>query len=61
MDEDPDDLFEGANDNYMPESEEDESLSTEDYIVPEDPILQERFTQHLVATARSIKQKQQHL
>jgi hypothetical protein len=36
-DSDPDDLFEGADDNYMPESEEDESLGTEDYIVPEDP------------------------
>ena len=42
-DSDPDDLFEGADDNYMPESEEDESLSTEDYIVPEDPFEQERF------------------
>ena len=45
----------------MPESEEDESLGTEDYIVPEDPFGQERFRRHLIATARSLKRKQQQL
>jgi hypothetical protein len=60
-DSDPDDLFEGADDNYMPESEEDESLGTEDYIVPEDPLEQERFWRRLVTTAQSIKRKQQQL
>ena len=52
---DPDDLFEGADDNYMLESQEDESLSIEDFIVPEDRVKQERFWRHLVATAWSMK------
>jgi hypothetical protein len=39
-DSDPDDLFEGADDNYMLESEEDVSLGTEDFIFPEDPVEQ---------------------
>ena len=56
---DPDDIFEGAGENYMLESEEDESLDTEDYIVPEDPFEQERFRRRLIATARSMKHKQQ--
>ena len=61
MDSDPDDLFEGADDNYMPESEEDDSLGTEDFIVPEDPFKQEHFRRCLVAMARSLKRKQQLL
>jgi hypothetical protein len=60
-DSDPDDLFEGADDNYMPESEEDKSLGTEDYIIPEDSFEQKRFWRRLVATARSMKRKQQQL
>ena len=40
---DPNDLFEGADDNYLPESKEDESLGSEDYVVPEDPFEQERL------------------
>ena len=56
-----DDLFEGGNDNYMPESEDDESLSTKDYVVPEYPFEQERHWRRLIATARSMKHKQQQL
>ena len=56
---DPDDLFEGANDNYLPKSKEDKSLHTEDYIVPEDPFEQERFRWCLAATVPSMKRKQQ--
>ena len=40
---DPVDLFEGADDNYVPESEEDENLDTENYLVLEDPFEQERL------------------
>ena len=43
----------------MPESKEDESLGTEDFIIPEDPLEQECFRRRLVATARSMKRKQQ--
>ena len=46
-----------ADDNYMPESEVDESLGIKDYIIPEDPFEQERFWRHLVVMARSIKRK----
>ena len=42
----------------MLESEEDKSLGIEDFIVPEDPVEQEHFQWHLVATARSMKRKQ---
>ena len=51
---DPNDLFEGADDNYQPESAEDVSLGIEDYIVPEFPFEQECFRRRLVATARSM-------
>ena len=37
------------------------SLSDEDFIVPEEPLEQERFKQRLIATARSLKKKQQQL
>ena len=40
-DEDPDDLFDGADNNYLPKSKEDKSLRTEDYVVPKDPFEQE--------------------
>ena len=58
---DPDDLFEGAANNYMPKSEDDTSLDPDDYIVPVDPFEQERFQRRLIATARSMKCKQQLL
>ena len=47
--------------SYLPLSEEEESLSNEDFIVPEEPLEQERFKRQLIATARSLKKKQQQL
>ncbi|KAI5000670.1 hypothetical protein ZWY2020_010629 [Hordeum vulgare] len=52
---DPDD---SEDSNYVPSIEVDESLGAEDFIVPEDPLDQEVFTQQLIATARSLKLKQ---
>ena len=60
----PDDPIgnEGSEDsNYLPISEEDESLGDEDFIVPEEPLEQERFKHRLIGTARSLKEKQQQL
>ena len=37
------------------------SLGTEDFIMPEEPLEQERFKRQLIATARSLKKKQQQL
>ena len=37
------------------------SLGNEDFIVPEEPLEQERFKHRLIATARSLKKKQQQL
>ena len=37
------------------------SLGNEDFIVPEEPLEQERFKRQLIATARSLKKKQQQL
>ena len=37
------------------------SLGTEDFIVPEEPLEQERFKRRLIATARSLKKKLQQL
>ena len=37
------------------------SLGDEDFIVPEEPAEQERFKRQLIATARSLKMKQQQL
>ena len=45
--------------NYLPLSEEEESLDNEDFIVPEAPLEQERFKRRLIAIARSLKKKQQ--
>ena len=47
--------------NYMPLSEDEVSLGDEEFIVPEDPVEQERFKHRLIATARSLKKKQQQL
>ena len=52
MDEDSED------DNYMPLSEDEVSLSDEEFIVPEDLIEQEHFKRRLIATAKSLKKKQ---
>ena len=45
----------------MPPSEDEASLGTEEFIVPEEPLEQERFKRQLIATARSLKKKQQQL
>ena len=45
----------------MPLSEDEVSLGDEEFIVPEDPVEQERFKRRLIATAKSLKKKQQQL
>ena len=47
--------------NYLLLSEDEVSLGTKDFIVPEEPLEQERFKRRLIATARSLKKKQQQL
>ena len=37
------------------------SLGDEEFIVPEDPVEQERFKHRIIATAKSLKKKQQQL
>ena len=49
---------ESEDDNYMPISEDEVSLGDEEFIVPEDPVEQERFKRRLIATAHSLKKKQ---
>ena len=43
----------------MPLSEDEVSLGDEEFIVPEDPVEQERFKRRLIATAKSLKKKKQ--
>ena len=45
----------------MPLSEDEVSLGDEEFIVPEDPVEQERFKRQIIATANSLKKKQQQL
>ena len=45
----------------MPPSEDEASLDDDEFVVPEDPIEQERFKHRLMATASSLKKKHQHL
>ena len=45
----------------MPLSKDEVSLGDEEFIVPEDPVEQERFKRRLIATAKSLKKKQQQL
>ena len=45
----------------MPLSEDEASLGDDEFIVPEDPAEQERFKRRLMATASSLKKKQQQL
>ena len=52
---------ESEDDNYMPLSDDEMSLGDEEFIVLEDPIEQERFKRRLIATAKSLKKKQQQL
>ena len=47
--------------NYLPLSEDEASLGTKDFIVLEEPLEQEGFKHRLIATARSLKKKQQQL
>ena len=44
-------------DNYMPLSEDEESLDNDEFIVPEDPVEQERFKRRVIATSKSLKKK----
>ena len=48
---------EAENDNYMPPFEDEASLDDDEFVVPEDPIEQERFKRRLLATANSLKKK----
>ena len=41
--------------NYLPLPDDEVSLGDEDFIVPEEPVDQERFKRRLIATARSLK------
>ena len=45
----------------MPSSEDEISLGDDEFGVPDDPAEQERFKRRLIATARSLKKKQQQL
>ena len=47
--------------NYLPLPKDEVSLGDKDFIVPEEPAEQERFKRQLIATARSLKKKQQQL
>ena len=51
----------GTSGSYRLLSEDEESLGNEDFIVPEEPLEQEHFMRQLIATARSLKKKQQQL
>ena len=41
----------------MPLSEDEVSLGDEEFIMPEDPVEQERFKRRLIDTAKSLKKK----
>jgi hypothetical protein len=56
--ENPDD---SEDSNYLPLSEEDASLGEDDFIVPEDPLGQERFKRRLLATARGLKKQKRKI
>ena len=45
----------------MPPSEVEASLDDDEFVVPEDPIEQERFKRRLMATASTPKRKHQQL
>lgn len=47
--------------NYLPLSEEEESLDNEEFIMPEEPLEQERFKRRLIATTRNLRLKQLQL
>ena len=43
----------------MPPSEDEASLDDDEFVVPEDPVEQERFHRRLIAMENSLKKKQQ--
>ena len=43
----------------MPPSEDEATLNDDEFVVAEDPVEQEHFKRRLVATASSLKKKQQ--
>ena len=43
----------------MPPSEDEARLDDDEFVVPEDPVEQERFKRRLMATASSLKKKEQ--
>ena len=45
----------------MPPSGDEPSLDDDDFVMPENPVEQERFKRRLMATANSLKKKQQQL
>ena len=45
----------------MPPSGDEASLDDDEFVVPEDPVEQEHFKCRLMATANSLKKKQQQL
>ena len=45
----------------MPPFEDEASLDDDEFVVPEDPVEQERFKRRLIATANSLKKKQEQL
>ena len=42
-------------DNYIPPSEDEASLNDDEFVVPEDPVEQERFKRRLLATTSSLE------
>ena len=45
----------------MPLSKDEVNLGDVEFIMPEDPVEQERFKRRLIATMKSLKKKQQQL
>ena len=48
---------EADDDNYMTPSEDEASLDDDEFVVPKDPVEQERFKRRLIATANSLIRK----
>ena len=44
-------------DNYTPPSEDEVSFGDDEFVVPKDPVEQERFKRRLIATANSLIRK----
>lgn len=54
----PENLNGSKESNYLPLSEEEVSLGAEDFIVPKDPLDQEKFKRQPTSTTRSLKKIQ---